>query len=56
VRSRIVVASSRRLKARGIISKLTCHIQKFIRAFAFGIDSEALQLSPGVSNKLSDFC
>jgi hypothetical protein len=51
--SRVAVASS---GARGIVSKLTCHIQKFIRAFAFGIDSEALQLSPGVSNKLSDFC
>jgi hypothetical protein len=44
-----------RLESRGIVSMLTCHIQKFIRAFAFGIDSEALQLSPGVSNKLSDF-
>ena len=53
--SRVAVASSRRLESRGIVSKLTCHIQKFIRAFAFGIDSEALELSPGVSNELSDF-
>ena len=44
-----------RLEPRGIVSMLTCDIQKFVRAFAFGIDSEALQLSPGVSNKLSDF-
>ncbi len=53
--SRVAVASILRLESRGIVSMLACHIQKFIRALAFGIDSEALQLSPGVSNKLSDF-
>ena len=53
--SGFAVGSALRLESRGIVSMLTCHIQKFIRAFAFGIDSEALQLSPGVSNKLSDF-
>ena len=53
--SRVAVASILQLVSRGTVSMLTCHIQKFVRAFAFGINSEALQLSPGVSNKLSDF-
>ena len=52
--SRVAVASILQLVSRGTVSMLTRHIQKFIRAFAFGIDSQALQLSPGVSNKLSD--
>jgi hypothetical protein len=55
VYSRVAVAASTlQLGSRGIISLLTYHNQKLVRAFAFGINSETLQLGPGVSNKLSD--
>ena len=53
--SGVVFGPSLRLVSRGVVSLLTRHIQKLVRAFAIGIDSEALQLSPGVGNKLSDF-
>jgi hypothetical protein len=41
VYSGVAVSPNLRLEPRGIVSLLTRHIQKLVRAFAIGIDSEA---------------
>ena len=44
--SRVAVASILQLVSRGTVSMLTCHIQKFVRAFAFGIKFRGASAQP----------